>query len=147
MSEEFVYIKLVNGEQLMAIKEDETEETVLLRFPMIIRQHVVANLNNKVTEQITAGPYSMFTDETLMEFHKRNILVDVLLSERAVNHYIGLVQEHEGVNLAPGLQWEDSSDPATVEDVATAVDKLSLRLEHQLNEEETVFIQGNDTIH
>jgi hypothetical protein len=147
MSEEFVYIKLVNGEQLMAIKEDETEETVLLRYPMIIKQHVVAHLNNKVTEQITAGPYSMFTDDTLLEFHKRNILVDALLSERAVNHYIELVQEHEGVNLSSELDWEDDSTEVTVEEIETAVDKLSLKLNQQLDEEETVFIQGNDTIH
>jgi hypothetical protein len=146
MNEEFVYIKLVNGEQLMAIKEDETEELVLLRYPMIIKQHVVAHSNNKVTEQITAGPYSMFTDSTLLEFNKRNILVDALLSERAVEHYIGLVQEHEGVNLSAGLDWEDNQEPTTVEEVEAAVDKLSLIFDQQL-EEETVFIQGNDTIH
>jgi hypothetical protein len=146
MSEEFVYIKLVNGEQLMAIKEDETEETVLLRYPMIVKQHVVAHSNNKVTEQITAGPYSMFTDSALLEFNKRNILVDVLLSERAVNHYIELVQEHEGVDLSGGLQLEYNHMPNDVKDMETAVDKLSLRLEQHL-EDDIVFIQGNDTLH
>ena len=41
MNELFVFVKLINGDQMMAIKESETEESLTLKFPMQIRLHKV----------------------------------------------------------------------------------------------------------
>ena len=151
MNEEFVYLKLVNGEQIMAVKESEDLDTVTLKFPMLIKTHLVGMQQNRVSEQVTAGPYSLFADNTNIHINKKHIILDTALAERAIPHYIHLVRDHEGVRLdytPPQLQWEDEvpeDAPAQV-DVNKVLDHLKAIAE-QLEEEDTVLVEGNKTIH
>jgi hypothetical protein len=151
MNEEFVYLKLVNGEQIMAVKESEDLDTVTLKFPMLIKTHLVGMQQNRVSEQVTAGPYSLFADNTNIHINKKHIILDTALAERAIPHYIHLVRDHEGVRLdytPPQLQWEDEVPedvPAQV-DVNKVLDHLKAIAE-QLEEEDTVLVEGNKTIH
>jgi hypothetical protein len=151
MNEEFVYLKLVNGEQIMAVKESEDLDTVTLKFPMLIKTHLVGMQQNRISEQVTAGPYSLFADNTNIHINKKHIILDTALAERAIPHYIHLVRDHEGVRLdytPPQLQWEDEVPedvPAQV-DVNKVLDHLKAIAE-QLEEEDTVLVEGNKTIH
>jgi len=151
MNEEFVYLKLVNGEQIMAVKESEDLDTVTLKFPMLIKTHLVGMQQNRVSEQVTAGPYSLFADNTNIHINKKHIILDTALAERAIPHYIHLVRDHEGVRLdytPPQLQWENEvpeDAPAQV-DVNKVLDHLKAIAE-QLEEEDTVLVEGNKTIH
>jgi len=151
MNEEFVYLKLVNGEQIMAVKESEDLDTVTLKFPMLIKTHLVGMQQNRISEQVTAGPYSLFADNTNIHINKKHIILDTALAERAIPHYIHLVRDHEGVRLdytPPQLQWEDEvpeDAPAQV-DVNKVLDHLKAIAE-QLEEEDTVLVEGNKTIH
>jgi hypothetical protein len=151
MNEEFVYLKLVNGEQIMAVKQSEDLDTVTLKFPMLIKTHLVGMQQNRISEQVTAGPYSLFADNTNIHINKKHIILDTALAERAIPHYIHLVRDHEGVRLdytPPQLQWEDEvpeDAPAQV-DVNKVLDHLKAIAE-QLEEEDTVLVEGNKTIH
>jgi hypothetical protein len=151
MNEEFVYLKLVNGEQIMAVKESEDLNTVTLKFPMLIKTHLVGMQQNRVSEQVTAGPYSLFADNTNIHINKKHIILDTALAERAIPHYIHLVRDHEGVRLdytPQQLQWDDeppADAPAQV-DVSKVLDHLKAIAEH-LEEEDTVLVEGNKTIH
>ena len=49
MNEQFVYIKLVTGEQLMAYKESEDDESMTLKFPMLIKTHMVGVAGGRVS--------------------------------------------------------------------------------------------------
>lgn len=151
---EFVYLKLINGEQLMALRETEDTDTVTVKFPMLIKTHLVSVGNGKVSEQVTAGPYSLFGDVEQVRINKHHIVLDTTLAERAIPHYVRLVQEHEGVNIKytpKALVWEDEIPEGVPEevDVAKVLDALkAIANEEEYDEQEVpVFIEGNKTVH
>lgn len=151
---EFVYLKLVNGEQLMALKESEDDESIIVRFPMLIKMHYVGARENRIAEQVTAGPYTMFGETDHMLFSKHHVIVETPLAERAIPHYVSLVKEHEGVNIIytpKVLQWEDEppAEAPTEVDIKKVLDALKSIADEEPSENESKrnFIDGNKTIH
>lgn len=151
---QFVYLKLVNGEQLMALKESEDSDTITIKFPMLIKTHLVSVSNGKIAEQVTAGPYSLFGDIEQVHINKRHVVLDTELAERAIPHYVGLVREHEGVVIKytpKVLQWEDEvpADAPEEVNIGKVLDALKAITQEEPEEEHTVstFIEGNKTVH
>jgi hypothetical protein len=156
MNEQFVYVKLVTGEQLMAFKESEDAEFLTLRFPMLVKTHLVGANNGRISEQVTAGPYTLFTEDSLLHVNKKHVVFDSQLAQRAIAHYIHLVRDHEGVALSytpTELQWDenppaDAAEVSTLEDIKKALDQLrTIAGEEETKKEEKLFIEGNETIH
>jgi hypothetical protein len=156
MNEEFVYVKLVTGEQLMAYKEAEDASSITLKFPMLVKTHLVAANNGRVSEQVTAGPYTLFTEDSILHVNKTHVVFDSKLAQRAIAHYIHLVRDHEGVALSytPNeLQWDDEPPPeaaevSSLEDIQKALEQLkAIAGEEEEEREERLFIEGNETIH
>lgn len=152
MNEEYVYMKLVTGETLMALKEYEDEELVVLRFPMLVKTHLIGSKDGKISEQVTAGPYSAFMDDSKLNINRQHIVFDSQLSLSAIPHYINLVKDHEGVSLEytpEELQWEDdiSDELSTVGDLEKAIAQLKSIAEEEVELEDKVYVEGNKTLH
>jgi len=154
MNEQFVYIKLVTGEQLMAYKESEDEKSITLKFPMLVKTHLVGMNNGRISEQVTAGPYTLFVDSTTFHVNKDHIIVDAQLAPNAIPHYVHLVRDHEGVNLSytpQSLDWEDDKnheeDKMSIPDVAKAIQQLKSLAEVEKEVDEKFLLKGNDTVH
>ena len=155
MNEQFVYLKLVTGEQLMAYKESEDATTITIKFPMLIKSHMIKMDDERISEQATAGPYSLFAATPVVHLNKNHIVMDAQLSERAIPHYVHLVKDHEGVSLeyqAKQLLWEDE-ERETLESFPEALKALEqLRalaeeIEEESNEGNKTFVEGNETLH
>jgi hypothetical protein len=130
MSEQYVFLKLVTGDQIMAMKESETESTLTIKFPMLIKNHVITQNEVRVSEQVTAGPFTMFAESAYMQINRMHIVIETKLAEQAIPHYLGLVKEHEGIEVGEpepvsGLIWEDEPE----------------------EEIEGIYIEGNDVVH
>lgn len=159
MNEQFVYIKLVTGETLMALKEAEDSSTLTLKFPMLVKMHLINSREGRVSEQVTAGPYSLFIDNSILSVQKHHIVFNSQLSQRAIPHYIHLVKDHEGITLdyvEEKLQWDDQQlfdealeDLADIEDVKAAIAQLKSIAQEEAEdiEEEKIYIEGNETLH
>ena len=147
----FVYVKLINGEQLMALKIDECEDYIVLKFPMLLKMHMVKSTSERISEQVTAGPYIMFAQQPIIEIQKQHVLIDTELADNAIPHYVGLVKEHEGVTLGYNpneLVWEDEWTPEanTVEEIAEKIERLSEKIK-TIEIDDKDILEGNDTIH
>lgn len=152
MNEEFVYLKLVTGETLMALKEYEDDEVITVRFPMLVKMHLISSREGKVSEQVTAGPYSLFIDNSILNINRQHVVFDSQLSIKAIPHYIGLVKDHEGISLEytpEELQWDDevAEELATIEDVHAAIAQLKSIAEEEVDTEDKVYVEGNKTLH
>jgi hypothetical protein len=155
MNEEFVYLKLVTGETLMALKEYEDEESIVVKFPMLVKMHLISSKDGRVSEQVTAGPYSLFVENSVLTINRHHIVFDSQLAIRAIPHYVGLVKDHEGITLdymQEQLNWKESEeqisaieDIDTIQNIKSAVAQLESVAEEDI--EQKVFIQGNETIH
>ena len=71
--EKFVFLKLYNGEQVMAEKVFENNELITVESPFLIR--LIPRLEPQgLVEQITSGPYCQFTEEKTFSFLKKDLL-------------------------------------------------------------------------
>ena len=151
MNEEFVYLKLVTGEQLMAYKESEDATSICVKYPMLIKTHMISSDGDRVSEQVTAGPYSLFLQSPVVHLNKSHIVLDSKLHERAIVHYVQLVKNHEGISLvneAKQLLWDDEERQnfEAIPDAASAIAQLSAVVEEE-SEEVKTYIEGNKTVH
>lgn len=156
MNQEYVYVRLLNGDQLMATKLNETDQTITIEYPMQIRTFPRLEPTGLV-EQITSGPYCQFTEDRIFTFNKKDILFHKRLHELMIPHYERMLDEHEReveVDREQAEQGELETDE-TVENLAKAVDHLHSiferarrkKEEDEVNEKISNIIPGNDTKH
>jgi len=147
LEDDYVVLKMITGEQLIAVKRAETKDYLTIEYPMIIKGYAFQN-GEEMGEHVTASPYCKFSDDKIFTFDKQHIVFTKKMHTYAVPFYIGLVEEHEET-----VEVEEDEPPKTVEELGERVNKLAgfLRKMQQPDAEEplseTSFIEGNDTKH
>lgn len=157
-NEHFVIIKLVSGEQVMAVLENETDENIQISSPLLLRLFPVIGAESG-QEHVTATPYCKFAEDSNITLNKRNILFVKNLHSMLIPHYIRLASEAEesvaikkkddgGVRK---LEWEDEELRNEVsglsnEEIQKRIQMLEAIAKKE-EEEVRTFIEGNDTIH
>lgn len=158
MNEFYVIVKLVSGEQVMATLTDEDEGYVELHQPMVIRMVPFIN-NGKAHEHVTAAPLCQFSDDSYFRIPRSNIMFVKKLHEVLIPHYTRIVADHEttalvhhdgkgNVKRAEDLDWgdEEEVESLTTEEIQRRIDILESIVEKE-EENQTTFVEGNDTVH
>jgi hypothetical protein len=127
-NELFVILKLVSGEQVMAVLRSEDEMFIEVESPMCIRTIPVLATNK---EHITAHPLCQFTDDVNYVLDKKDVMFIKKMHHIFIPHYLRIVKEHE--QLGP----MDTNERRSAED---------LTWEEEQIEDLTTFVEGNDTI-
>lgn len=128
-NELFVVLKLVSGEQVMAVLRSEDEMFVEIESPMCIRTIPVIATNK---EHITAHPLCQFTTDVNYILDKKDVMFIKKMHHIFIPHYLRIVEEHEKLGLI------NTKEKPTAED---------LYWEDEIEEENlTTFVEGNDTI-
>jgi hypothetical protein len=143
----YVVLKLVTGEQIIAVKRNESPTSVTIEYPMLIKSFPFMN-GGEIGEHVTAAPYCKFAEDKIFEFKKRDILFEKKIHQYAIPFYVRLVNEYEATIEAV----EDA--PSTVEELSDRVNKLMEHLKsiaenpiEENEEEEKQVVQGNNTLH
>ena len=129
----YIVLKLVSGEQVMAVLRQEDDNHVLVEHPMIMRFALDFEAGK---ERITAAPFCAFTSDTEFVLEKSNILFIKKLHHIFIPHYQQIVKDHsESSHFIPKgsaeeLQWDD--EPPTPEEAQ----KMIAQLKGVLGEEE-----------
>ena len=157
-NEHFVIIKLVSGEQVMAVLENETDENIQISTPLLLRLFPIIGAEQG-SEHVTATPYCKFAEDSNITLNKRNILFVKNLHNMLIPHYIRLASEAEEHVLikqkqdgsVKKLHWEDEEtqeevDALSDEEILKRIRMLESIAEKE-EEEARTFIEGNDTIH
>lgn len=152
---DYVVVKLITGEQLLAIKVDETKQDITLLFPMQTKEVHRVNDNGTASESITCSPFCTFAQERMFTFPKTSVMFYERLHSLLVPYYIRMVNQYERMVDVPESLfredegYEDEPEPLTVEDVEKAVDRLAAIMASASSETETegTFVEGNDTVH
>jgi hypothetical protein len=150
--EHFILVKLISGEQVMAILEQETGTDIDIVFPLLIRLFPQFDGNGS-REHVTATPFSHFADDAHLTINKNSIIFVKNLNPAMVPHYLRLVaQENDRVFLNQDKQektkltWGDTA--AGNKQINDKLKKLAEAIAGDSTEEEIkVLIEGNDTVH
>lgn len=150
---DYVVVKLMTGEQLLAIKVDETRQDITVLFPMQMKDIQRINDDGTASESITGSPFCSFAQERMFTLPKTAVMFHERLHELLVPYYIRMVNQYERMVEVPESMfredYEGEPEPLTVEDVEKAVDRLAAIMTAASSETESegTFIEGNDTVH
>ena len=154
MNENFVVVKLVSGEQVMATLTNEDADTIQLHYPMVIKM-IPFIQDDQAHEHVTAAPLCQFSDDNNNVIEKAKILFVKKLHEVLIPHYNRIVDEHENTILVRSDKTGHISrmkEELTVEDIQKRIDMLERMAGVERNTEEKVeetryYVEGNDTVH
>ena len=127
-NELFVIVKLVSGEQVMAVLRSEDDSFIEIESPMCIRTIPVLETNK---EHITAHPLCQFSDDVKYVLDKKDVMFIKKMHHIFIPHYLRIVKEHEV------LVDDNEHKGARAEDL-TWEDEIEVDIRN--------FIEGNDTI-
>lgn len=161
-NEHFVIVKLVSGEQLMAVLEHETERDFHLVYPMSVRT-IPSIIEGAAKEHVTCSPYYQFADDAHISINKQHVIYCKNLHQMLIRHYISLVEENESkvlvsrhadgsVKKAEDLKWEEEleeeAEELTEEEIKKRIEMLeSIMEEEGIEDEANTFVTGNKTLH
>lgn len=157
-NEHFVIIKLVSGEQVMAVLENETEDNIRISTPLLLRLFPIIGAEHG-SEHVTATPYCKFADDSNLTLNKKNILFVKNLHSMLIPHYLRLASEVDDQvfikrnqdGSVKKLDWEDEETQEEVnalsnEEILKRI-KMLESIAKKEKEELRTFIEGNDTVH
>jgi hypothetical protein len=126
-NELFVILKLVSGEQVMAVLRSEDEMFIEIESPMCIRTIPILHAQK---EHITAHPLCQFSSDVNYTLDKKDVMFIKKMHHIFIPHYMRIVKEHEQIVVAK-------------EEKSPSADDLSWE-----DEEEDLrnFVEGNETI-
>lgn len=84
-----VIVKLVSGENVMAVLQDEDDTYVELLHPMSIRTMPVSSSK----ETVVAAPLCQYSDDDTYLIDKKNVLFIKKLSHYLIPHYHNMIEE------------------------------------------------------
>lgn len=115
---DYVVLKLSTGEQILAVKREESTGTITIEYPMLIKTYAFQNGPDEMGEHVTATPYCKFSEDKLFTFRKENIIFEKKLHQYAIPYYVKMVNEFENT-----IEVKDDR-PETVEELSERVDNL-----------------------
>lgn len=162
MSENYVVVKLISGETVMAMFEGEDDKFVKIEYPIQIKTIPIAALSR---EQITASPLCQFSDSTSFVLEKSHIVYIKRLHKAFIPHYKNFLRSYEEALIPATRQsseeikhqleeiFGDEEDTLTIEEVERRLDLLEAIANGETSEEDQEsilkanFVAGNDTKH
>lgn len=144
MSEYYVVVKLVSGEQIMATLVNEDEYTIEIKNALQIKLRLVSD-GDRQLESISVVPFCQFTDDPNFVLDKSIIIYVKELSENLVPKYEDLIEAEFQINLGA---------PTDVDDLVSKINKVAEKLKDggvfvdNFEEEDLppFLVNGTDTI-
>ena len=138
-NELFIILKLVSGEDVMAVLSAEDDEYIELTSPMCIRTHPILHAGK---EQVTAVPLCPFSEENKYILHKRNVMFIKKLHHAFIPHYKKIVAEQERTTT-----FKPAEETQPEESMKKRIDMLKTLLGETEEEDLPLnFVKGNNTI-
>jgi len=143
------------GESMFCIVLKETQDEIMVMFPMTIEKHVIPIGPTSIRETYSASQLCPFSDDKIFTFYKPELFYIKPLCEDAIPFYVSMINRHESLETMKkynieGLIEEDRILPNTDENIkriAAVSQFLSEHEEEEQEEEETTVIKGNKTVH
>jgi len=156
MDKDYVVVKLISGETIMAMFEGEDEKFVKIEYPIQIKTVVIPELQR---ESISASPMCQFSDATSFVLEKTHIIYIKKLHKQFISHYKGFIKSYEEA-LIPTTrssiqetlsEYFDDTEDLTLDEINRRIEMLEAIAsgEHSEEDEEIMLsvIEGNDTLH
>jgi hypothetical protein len=162
MDKNYVVLKLVTGETVMAMFEGEDEKYIKVDYPIQIKTMIVPGINR---ESVHASPFCQFSDSTAFVLEKSHVVYIKRLHQQFVPHYKNFLRSYDEALIPASKEssreikkqleelFGDEEDTLTIEEVNRRLDMLEAIADGKTTEEDeesllqATFVEGNDTVH
>ena len=86
----YATMKLINGDNILCVILGQEDSTFTVMYPMVMNQSKI-EVNGKLKAIYTGSPWCQFTDESVFEIFKQDIITMNPMNESAINYYKSLV--------------------------------------------------------
>ncbi len=156
MDKNYVVVKLVSGETVMATFEGEDDKYIKIDHPIQIRTQIIPELGR---ESISASPLCQFSDATTFVLEKNHIVYIKKLHKQFIPHYNNFLKSYEEA-MIPTTRSEiqeklseyfDDAEHLTIEEINRRIEMLEAIASGGHPEEDDDLMlnvmEGNDTVH
>lgn len=156
---DYVVVKLVSGETVMAKFEGEDDRFIKIDHPIQIKTIQIPMINR---EQITAHPLCQFSESTSFVLEKSHIIYIKKMHHAFIQHYNNFIKSYDEA-LIPATRdsasvrqqldevFGEEEEELTLEEVNRRLDMLESIANSPIKEEHeeirSTFVEGNDTRH
>lgn len=143
--ERYVVLKLISGEQLLAVCEEESNVDITIKNPMLIR--IIPGIHpitRRQVENISASPWCAFVETKEFTLEKSKLLFVKEMHNMVTNQYLKMVEDYETPITVRQtddgyIEAVDDNEELTVEDIKEQLDEFEEKWK-------VTFIKGNDSI-
>ena len=156
MDKQYVVVKLVSGETVMAMFESEDDKFVRIEYPIQIKTVIIPELQR---ESISASPLCQFSDSTSFVLEKAHIVYIKKLHNQFISHYKNFIKSYEEA-LIPTTrasiqetlsEYFDDADHLTIDEINRRIEMLeAIASGGHPDEDEDIMLnvmEGNETLH
>lgn len=142
-----------NGDSFFCIVIKETEDTIIVKFPMTIEKHTIPIGPTAIRETYSASQMCPFTDDRVFSFYKPELLYIKPLNQESIPFYVGMINRHESLETMKKYHIEELIDSERImpsEDTQKRIEAITEFLSEHEEEEEIerpVSVRGNRTVH
>lgn len=150
MTEYYVVLRLVSGDEVMAVLEAEDENYIQLLNPISIR---TVPLIHEGKEHVLTTPFCQFTKDPNFLLDKKHVLFVKQLADAMIPHYLQVVENYsQAENFRPAQEFEDQERMSPEEArkrIAMLAEIFGDELDDALEEEipKSIYVKGNETKH
>lgn len=91
---DYVVLKLISGEQLIASLLNETSEGIVVLDPIVVRMHAIVRDGTNVEQAVTSR-FCQFGEDNVFAFHYRNLIYRKKLDPDMIPYYTRIVKALE----------------------------------------------------
>lgn len=143
----YIVMKLVSGENVMAILREEDDSNVLIEYPMVMRS-IMDFEEGK--EHLAASPFCVFTSDNDFVISKSNIMFIKKLNQTFIPHYRRIVSEYDASSFVLNSNKEEIITPERARSMIKQLKEVfsleETEKEKELKQKISIMLPGNDTI-
>ena len=131
---EYVYVKLITGEDVLSYKVGETSTSLHLSKPIVIHQKLT--LEGKI--KASAAPYCGLAEKNVVEVFKTACVFSCEMKMDAKKYYESLADQH----------YQSVDEPInTSVDTKVSTKSINIDLNDSLEEPKEVVVKSKSTLH
>jgi len=150
---DYVVVKLISGETVMATFEGEDDKFIKINYPIQIKTTIIPEIHR---ESISAAPFCQFSESSSFTLEKSHIIYIKKLHKQFISHYKNFIKTYDEALIPTTRQsiqeaLQEADDELTIEEIQKRLDLLesiASSAGEEVDEEDLIsFIEGNDTVH
>lgn len=122
MKDQYVVVKLITGEQIIATLHYRGKSSITVKDAMLMKHIPMLNKNGDMTERVMTSKFCYYADDEMFDFDNSQILFVKPLKQSLVSHYLELIDD-----FAEDDKFKHDSEVENLEEEKQGLQEIELK--------------------